>query len=130
MDNIITNKNNRIPYLKSITEGIPKNPEYMHGDNHLINRLYVHWDITTVCNFKCSYCYARRSYLPKNEWMKTIDFSKMQLVIKALEKSTLPVFLGLLGGEPTLHPRFFEILEILNTDFISIEENNHIRNKN
>lgn len=126
MVDLIAIKNVRIPRLKSIKEGIPKNPEYMHGDNHLINRLYVHWDITTVCNFKCSYCYARRDYLPKNQWMKTSDFTKMKLVIKSLEKSTLPVFLGLLGGEPTLHPKFYEILEILNEDFINKYQDNRI----
>jgi hypothetical protein len=36
---------------------------------------------------------------------------KQEHVINELSKSTLPVFLGLLGGEPTLHQRYFKFLD-------------------
>lgn len=82
-----------------------------HGVNHYIQRLYVHWDITTMCEYKCSYCYARKQY--KNKWGVPAIWSKQQHVLNELSKSTLPIFLGLLGGEPTSHQRYFTLLDLI-----------------
>ncbi len=79
------------------------------GFGHMVNRLYIHWDITTMCEYKCSYCYARDEY--KNKWMRPGNWTKQQKVIDELSKSTLPVFLGLLGGEPTSHHKYFEFVK-------------------
>lgn len=76
---------------------------------HVKDRLYVHWDITTKCQFKCSYCYAIRQY--GENWDKNDKFTNQLLVINALAKAKLPVFLGLLGGEPTLNPYFFKLID-------------------
>lgn len=75
---------------------------------HKIQRLYVHWDVSTQCNFKCTYCYAMKEY--GDRWGKIDDWKKQELVVKALSRSNLPVFLGLLGGEPTIHPKYHELL--------------------
>lgn len=80
-----------------------------HGVGHKVQRLYIHWDITTVCEYKCSYCYAMKQY--ENNWMKTGPWKKQLVVIEELKKSHLPIFLGLLGGEPTSHHRYFELLD-------------------
>jgi len=80
------------------------------GKNHMIQRLYVHWDVSTQCNFACSYCYAIKQY--GDQWGKILDFNKQKLIIKSISLSTLPVFLGFLGGEPTIHPRFYELYEL------------------
>jgi len=79
------------------------------GFGHLVDRLYIHWDITTMCEYKCSYCYAREEY--KDKWMRPGPWKKQQYVIDELAKSTLPVFLGLLGGEPTSHHKYFEMIK-------------------
>ena len=76
---------------------------------HKIQRLYVHWDVSTQCNFKCTYCYAMKDY--GDEWGKIDDWKKQQLVIKSLGRARLPVFLGLLGGEPTIHPHYPELID-------------------
>ena len=81
--------------------------------DHLRDRLYIHWDLLSVCNFKCSYCYARRDYLPFNQWNKLLDYDKILRIIEIISLSKLPVFLGLLGGEPTLHPRLKEIVSLI-----------------
>ena len=83
------------------------------GIDHEIQRLYVHWDITTVCNYKCNYCYALLDYEEKKQWNKEMDKQKIDIVIKSLELRSLPIFLGLLGGEPTLSKNYFYILEKL-----------------
>ena len=41
---------------------------------HKIQRLYVHWDVSTQCNFKCTYCYAMKDY--GDEWGKIDDWKK------------------------------------------------------
>jgi len=87
------------------------------GIGHKIQRLYVHWDITTACEYKCSYCYAREEY--KDNWMRPGNWTKQQTVINELSKSTLPVFLGLLGGEPTYHHKYFDMVNKIETDILS-----------
>ena len=83
----------------------------MMGVDHFIQRLYVHWDITTMCQYKCSYCYARRQY---GEKWGTPGIWKNQLrVVDELSKSTLPIFIGLLGGEPTYHHKYFELIDLI-----------------
>jgi MoaA/NifB/PqqE/SkfB family radical SAM enzyme len=76
---------------------------------HKIQRLYVHWDVSTQCNLKCSYCYAIKEY--GDDWDKIDHWGNQRLVLRNLERSTLPIFLGLLGGEPTMHPKYDELIE-------------------
>lgn len=83
------------------------------GIDHQIQRLYIHWDITTVCNYKCNYCYALLDYDKKNKWNKETKKEIIDIIIKSLQLRSLPVFLGLLGGEPTLSKYYFYILEQL-----------------
>lgn len=80
-----------------------------YDSGHKVQRLYIHWDVSTQCNFKCSYCYAMKEY--GDEWGKIDRWDKQQQVIKSIGRATLPVFLGLLGGEPTLHPHYTELVE-------------------
>ena len=86
------------------------------GVDHYIQRLYVHWDVTTLCQYKCSYCYARSQY--NDTWGTPGNWEHHQFIIDELCKAQLPVFLGLLGGEPTLHQRYFELVHQLTTRVI------------
>lgn len=87
------------------------------GLDHYKNRLYIHWDITTLCNYNCSYCYAKKQYDKK--WQQPAIWSKQLEVIDKLSRSTLPIFLGLLGGEPTMHQRYFKLLDILSEKILT-----------
>lgn len=80
-----------------------------YDNDHVIQRLYVHWDVSTQCNFACTYCYAMKEY--GDDWGKIDKWLKQQLIIRNISRSTLPVFLGLLGGEPTYHPKYDELVE-------------------
>lgn len=87
-----------------------------YDTNHIINRLYVHWDVSTQCQFKCTYCYAMKEYgwVDKEnpgEWGRIDSWEKQMLILNALKRSSLPVFLGLQGGEPTIHPRYSQLIE-------------------
>ena len=83
------------------------------GIDHEIQRLYVHWDITTKCNYKCNYCYAVADYESKKLWNAESKKENIDIIIKSLQLRSLPIFLGLLGGEPTISKYYFYILDQL-----------------
>jgi organic radical activating enzyme len=80
--------------------------------DHVIQRLYIHWDLHTICPYKCSYCYARRSQ--SNRWMRPTSKKIIDKILLSLDNTKLPIFLGLLGGEPTLTPNYYELLVRIN----------------
>jgi MoaA/NifB/PqqE/SkfB family radical SAM enzyme len=45
------------------------------------------------------------------EWGRIDSWDRQMLVLNNLKRSTLPVFLGLQGGEPTIHPRYTEFVD-------------------
>lgn len=87
-----------------------------YDTGHVTDRLYIHWDVSTQCQFKCSYCYAMEQYGWESddspgEWGLRDSWFKQELIINTFKRSTLPIFLGLQGGEPTIHPRYPELIE-------------------
>jgi organic radical activating enzyme len=91
--------------------------------DHKVNRLYIHWDIIPLCNYHCYYCYAQKEYKGTSTIPNSHTTSK---IIKAISKSSLPVFLGLLGGEPTLHPRYFNILDQISNEILVLNDQNRV----
>lgn len=77
------------------------------------DHINIHWDIITICQLNCSYCYARNEYGEK--WGQLGNRQMVDGVLEALRRSTLPFNLGLLGGEPTLSPHYHHILQQLET---------------
>jgi organic radical activating enzyme len=73
------------------------------------DHINVHWDSLTICQLHCSYCYARNEY--GKEWGKISSKQTIDGVIEALDRSSLPFNLGLLGGEPTIGPHYYYILD-------------------
>ena len=75
--------------------------------NHSCNMLI---EITQSCNLTCPTCYANSS--PHNKrFMSVLEFS--DLLDGLLEKGKGGAdLMQLSGGEPTIHPQFFEILQI------------------
>jgi uncharacterized radical SAM superfamily Fe-S cluster-containing enzyme len=76
-------------------------------ENHSCNMLI---EITQSCNLTCPTCYAGSS--PENkQFMSVADFTSTidGLLEKGKGDSDL---IQLSGGEPTIHPQFFEIVEI------------------
>ena len=70
------------------------------------------WDISRRCNFSCSYCWpsVHNNTDPHHDW---------DVIQKTLYKAinewahSKPIRWNFGGGEPTLHPKFLEILQIL-----------------
>jgi len=83
-----------------------------YDKTHKIQRNYIHWDVSTQCQLKCSYCYAINQYNKSNDWNKIDSWTRQKLVIRNIKNSSLPCFLGLQGGEPTIHPNYNELIEL------------------
>lgn len=102
--------------------------------------------LTTKCQRKCPYCFAKDNSSAPMEF----DFENFKKVIDWIDVSNdLTDRVGLLGGEPTLHPKFIKFLDYtlskkLNTvvftngmiadkdiliDIISTAKKNDVRNK-
>lgn len=65
----------------------------------------VVWNITRRCNLKCIHCYSdsdAKSYPGELNWDQCVN------VIDDLAQYGIPALL-LSGGEPTIHPQFFEL---------------------
>jgi len=76
------------------------------------NTSKVELEITTVCNLRCYNCDRSCRQAPSPE-----NMSLQQIHTFVDESSQLNhdwINIAILGGEPTLHPRFFKILDIMN----------------
>lgn len=69
--------------------------------------LSISWDLVTHCQLNCSYCY----YRPYTSQTKYEDI--MNLVLNRLKAVDGPFEVSLLGGEPTLHPHFAQLISRL-----------------
>lgn len=67
-------------------------------------------EIVTSCNLKCPTCYADSPFLPKDsvDALSLEDFD--QRIASVVERKGEIDVLQLSGGEPTIHPRFFDLL--------------------
>ena len=77
----------------------------------------VSWLLGRYCNYKCSYCWAhgradKPDHRPTDLCLKTIDSIKTQ----ARSRGFNSFHFSLSGGEPTLHPGYFDILKYLSDD--------------
>jgi len=68
-------------------------------------------DITTVCNLRCFNCQSSVRQAPANDNMSVEQIERF--VQEAIDLKYYWDRISLFGGEPTLHPQFFEILGAL-----------------
>lgn len=64
--------------------------------------------LTTRCNLACQYCFAQEKLVSSR---MNMPIENVQRVIDFLKRSEFPIF-RVMGGEPTLHPRFNEIIQM------------------
>lgn len=79
---------------------------------------YVQWHITDRCSQKCKHCYLFQSNAYNYETKKELDIKMLSLIAKDVFKTSKvlnanAVFV-LTGGDPILHPQFWELLNIIN----------------
>ena len=76
--------------------------------------LQVNWTITDDCNYRCSYCFFSKSGYKKNY----CSLEQAETTLKHIATANRPFYdITLLGGEPSLHPNFPEIINLC-TDYL------------
>ena len=70
-------------------------------------RPIVVWNITRTCNLRCVHCYSDSMAM---KYPGELTWEQMQDVVKDLADYRIPSLL-LSGGEPLIHPRFFDLVE-------------------
>jgi len=84
-----------------------------HGSSHAFYRrqLHVDWNITNMCNYRCSYCFSHDRKIDKR---KFTSFEDLKTAVDHLASLNRPTYkFTLSGGEPTIHPHFFDLIEYL-----------------
>lgn len=65
--------------------------------------------INNYCNLSCPYCFANSILTEKNI---NIELSQIDKILNFIKKDNTDIIkIGLIGGEPTLHPQFIQILD-------------------
>lgn len=67
--------------------------------------------INNYCNLDCKYCFASEM---RDEKSTSISLDNFRAILNWLSRSPKN-FVGIIGGEPTIHPKFKEILHEVNT---------------
>ena len=93
------------------------------------NIKHIHWDIITMCNYKCTYCYSREN---DYQWNKISSNSQIENIINKFQNTSSKLEVILLGGEPTMHPKYFNIIDRLfninNIEYMCIISNGNYKN--
>jgi len=71
-------------------------------------RPIVVWNITRTCNLRCIHCYSDSAGV---KYPGELEWDQMQAVVDDLAAYKIPSLL-LSGGEPIVHPRFFDLVEL------------------
>jgi len=80
--------------------------------------------ITDYCNRACSYCFAKNEIstvsnrnIREAQQKTNMSLEDLDKVIRFFHRSEMPI-MRILGGEPTIHPRFPQIIDkVLSADF-------------
>ena len=80
----------------------------MASSEDLAAPLYVAWQITNECNLACLHCIEESG--PGKAFRDELDANEVFAVIDQMMDNEVP-YLSFSGGEPMLHPLFFEMVE-------------------
>lgn len=89
--------------------------------------LFIAWQLNTACNLGCLHCCEEAGHSLPDEMTEKEIFKFCQQIIEL----KIP-YLAISGGEPLLHPEFFNICEFIRAHDISlkVETNGEFINKN
>jgi len=78
---------------------------------------FCHIEVTNYCEKTCVYCSRWTRHLRKDQYfymtLDEIDFALETLMPKKKSAMEWPNRIGIIGGEPTLHPEFEDICKLL-----------------
>lgn len=87
-----------------------------HKYEHFDNEVKIEWHLGLYCNNNCSYC----NDTSHNNIPNHLSLDKFKIGVKNLLKriSKEKIRIEFTGGEPTLNPKFYEMLQYLNDNEI------------
>lgn len=80
---------------------------YIKDNKYYIKHLET--DIVRRCNLNCKGCYHFAPLFKNDSWQ--IDFDKWREALKNISERFVINTFGILGGEPLLHPRWFDFIQ-------------------
>ncbi len=88
--------------------------------------LYVAWQLTNECNLACLHCIEESG--PGKAFRDELSREQIFAILDQLAAKDVP-YLSLSGGEPMLHPLFFEMVEYIcaGGTQLKVETNGHHR---
>ncbi len=87
--------------------------ENVNGSNNMVCFSLF---LLTICNLKCSYCYARKN----KKWSEILSKKDLCKILEYLSSVNFNFKITLLGGEPTFYPYLNFVIDELN-------KNNHCK---
>jgi len=78
------------------------------AENARARKPIVVWNITRTCNLRCVHCYSDSM---AQQYPGELDWEQMQAVVADLADYQIPSLL-LSGGEPLIHPKFFDLIDL------------------
>jgi MoaA/NifB/PqqE/SkfB family radical SAM enzyme len=101
----------------------PAHPE--PESQHLGAPLYVAWQITNECNLACMHCIEESG--PGKKFKDELSRTQVLAVLEQMMALEVP-YLSFSGGEPMLHPDFFEMAEYVCSrgSQLKVETNGHL----
>ena len=103
---------------------IPSTPPVTAGSGDLRAPLYIAWQVTNECNLACLHCIEESG--PGKAFRDELNEAQVFSFLEQVMDRQVP-YLSFSGGEPMLHPLFFEMVEFVcsrNAQF-KIESNGH-----
>ncbi len=94
------------------------------GSGALGAPLYIAWQVTNECNLACLHCIEESG--PGKAFHDELDEAQVFSFLGQVLDQQVP-YLSFSGGEPTLHPQFFEMVEYVcgRNAQLKIETNGH-----
>lgn len=81
---------------------------------NIANSWCVQIDITNYCGHGCSYCSRYNKHL-RNDQRSNMSLEMVESALDSLKD--WPTIIGVIGGEPILHPQFTEICKLIQSKF-------------
>lgn len=69
----------------------------------------INWGLTDMCNYKCTYCFGQKP-IDKTKFSSLEDIENAIDNIARLNRPHYVITLS--GGEPTIHPYFFDVISL------------------
>lgn len=87
--------------------GTARHPGHPGGHSASTRKPITVWNITRTCNLRCVHCYSDSQAA---NYPGELTWPEMESVIDDLSAYQVPSLL-LSGGEPLIHPRFFDVVD-------------------